>query len=828
MRNTFTGICILFALLFGCSEPQTFDVIIQNGKIYDGSGSHAYTGDIAIQGESIVGVGDLKGATASKVIDANGMAVAPGFINMLSWANVSLIEDGRSQGDIRQGVTLEVLGEGRSMGPLNDQMKAGMKESQQNIKYDIEWTTLGEYLEFLEQKGVSTNIASFVGNGTLREYVMGYQKRSPTTEEMDQMKALLREAMEEGAVGMSTSLIYVPSGHAETEEIIELAKVVSEYDGMYVSHIRDEEGKLLEAVDELIRISAEAEVPAEIYHFKASGNKNWDLLDKAIAMVDSARNAGLKITTDMYMYNASSTGLNVLLPSWAKDGGHSSTMSLIEQPDKRSQMMQEVDFHVPPENILLVGFRNEKLRTLIGKTLADVAEERSISPEEAIVDLIYEDNSRIQVVYFSMSEDNIEKKLALPYMAVCSDAGSYTNEGVFILQSTHPRAYGSFARLLGHYVRDREIITLEEAIYKLTTLPATNLKLKRRGALIPGYYADIVIFDPETIQDKATFEKPHQYAIGVEHVFVNGTQVLENGEHTGAFPGRVVRGPGWKGQTDSEIIAEGAQLELVSDAYSFTEGPAADPEGNVYFTDQPNDQILRWSAQNGEVGVFMKPAGRANGLYFDNQGKLLAAADEKFELWSIDVAGTKEKEVLLSQFEGKNLNGPNDIWVDPKGGIYFTDPYYQRPYWDRSAKEIDQERVYYIPAGSQKPVIVVDDFVQPNGIIGSPDGKKLFIADIGDKKTYSYDIQDDGSLANKKLLASMGSDGMTLDNQGNLYLTGDGVTVFSAEGEKVVHIPVPQDWTANVTFGGKDQKTLFITAMNSIYTLDMNVNGVRY
>ena len=825
MRNPFSVIFLLIALLFGCSEPRSFDVIIKNGQIYDGSGSPAFTGDIAILGDSIAAIGDLKEANAATVIDASGMAVAPGFINMLSWANVSLIEDGRSQGDIRQGVTLEVLGEGRSMGPLNDKMKAGMREGQQNIKYDIEWTSLGEYMEFLEQKGISTNIASFVGNGTLREYVMGYQKRPPTKEEMDQMKALLRQAMEEGAVGMSTSLIYVPSGHAETDEIIELAKVVSEYDGMYISHIRDEEGKLLEAVEELIRIAAAANVPAEIYHFKASGNKNWHLLDQAIDIIESARDAGLDITTDMYMYNASSTGLNILLPSWAKDGGHKSTMSLIEQPDKRSQMMKEVDFHVPPENILLVGFRNEKLRKLIGKTVAEVAEQRNITPEEAIVDLIYEDNSRIQVVYFSMSEENIEKKLALPYMAICSDAGSYTNEGVFILQSTHPRAYGSFARLLGHYVRDRGIISLEEAIYKLTTLPATNLKLKRRGALKPGYFADIVIFDPETIQDKATFEKPHQYAIGVEHVFVNGTQVLKNGEHTGALPGRVVRGPGWKKRMDNDLIAEGAALELVSDVYSFTEGPAVDPDGNVYFTDQPNNQILKWSVENGEVEVFMKPAGRANGLYFDNQGKLLAAADEKFELWSIDIEG--EKEVLLSQFEGKNLNGPNDIWVDPNGGIYFTDPYYQRPYWDRSAKEIEQERVYYIPKGSREPVVVVDDFVQPNGIIGSPDGKKLYIADIGDKKTYSYNIQDDGLLTNKRLLAGMGSDGMTLDNKGNVYLTGDGVTVFNPNGEKVLHIPVPQDWTANVTFGGKDQKTLFITAMNSLYTLEMNVKGVR-
>ncbi len=363
---------------------------------------------------------------------------------------------------------------------------------------------------------------------------------------MEEMKGLLRKGMEEGAVGMSTSLIYVPSGHAQTDEIIELAKVVSEYDGMYISHIRDEEGGLLEAVNELITISEEAKLPAEIYHFKASGNANWHLLDSAITLVENARKKGLPITADMYMYNASSTGLNVVLPAWAKEGGHSATMKLIENPARRKKMMAEIDFHVPPEKILLVGFRNKEMRNLIGKTLADVATERNKSPNETLVDLIYEDDSRIQVVYFSMSEDNIKKKLKLPYMSICSDAGSYTNEGVFLEQSTHPRAYGSFARLLGHFVRDEKIISLEEAIYKLTTLPATNLKLKKRGALKEGHFADVVIFDAHTIRDNATFEKPHQYATGMQHVFVNGGHVLKDGEHTGISSGRFVKGPGWK------------------------------------------------------------------------------------------------------------------------------------------------------------------------------------------------------------------------------------------------------------------------------------------
>lgn len=536
---------LLITVISSCEPEKTqYDILIKNGQILDGSGNPSYIGDIAINADTIAAIGTIENAIGKQEIDATGLSVAPGFINMLSWANVSLLEDGRSQGDIRQGVTLEVLGEGSSMGPLSDTMKMEMKENQGDIKYDIPWNSLGEYLNHLEKKGISTNVASFVGNATLREHVIGIEKRPPTDEEMEQMKSLLRQGMGEGAVGLSTSLIYVPSGHAETDEIIELAKVVAEYDGMYISHIRDEEGKLLEAVEELITIAEEAKLPAEIYHFKASGNANWHLLDSAITLVENARKKGLNITTDMYMYNASSTGLNVVLPAWAKEGGHSSTMKLIENTAKRKQMMDEIDFHVPPEKILLVGFRTKEMRRYIGKTLADVAKERSKTPNETLVDLIYEDNSRIQVVYFSMSEENIKKKLKLPYMSICSDAGSYTNEGVFLEQSTHPRAYGSFARLLGHFVREEKVIPLEDAIYKLTSLPATNLKLKKRGALKSGYFADVVIFDASKIKDNATFEKPHQYATGMQHVFVNGGHVLKDGEHTGTFSGRFVKGPG--------------------------------------------------------------------------------------------------------------------------------------------------------------------------------------------------------------------------------------------------------------------------------------------
>lgn len=543
-RNLLFLISLL--VLYGCSPTETYDVLIKNGQLLDGSGNLSYIGDIGINADTIAAIGDLREKNGKLKINAKGLAVAPGFINMLSWANNSLIEDGRSQGDIRQGVTLEVLGEGRSMGPLNDAMKEEMKKGQQNITYNITWTSLGEYLEFLENKGISTNIASFVGNGTLRLHTMGYENRRPSPKELEQMKDLTRKAMEEGAVGLSTSLPYMPSGHAEISEITALAKVAAYYDGMYISHVRNEEEKLVESVRELINIAKDANIRSEVYHLKAAGNANWKLLGEAIELIDSARSEGLPITTDMYMYNASSTGLNLLLPEWARDGGHDETIKLIENKEKRAQMIKEAKFHVPPEKILLVGFKNEDLRDLQGKNLAEVASDRKITPAETVVDLIYEDDSRVTVVYFSMSEENIKKKLALPYMSICSDAGSLAPEGRFLMQSTHPRAYGSFARLLGKYVREEKVISLEEAIYKLTLLPATNLKISKRGKLKAGYYADIVVFDPDRITDHATFEDPHQYATGMLHVFVNGSQVLKDGEHTGALPGRVVRGPGYK------------------------------------------------------------------------------------------------------------------------------------------------------------------------------------------------------------------------------------------------------------------------------------------
>jgi N-acyl-D-amino-acid deacylase len=548
----------LVALALGCGAPAPeYDVVLRGGTLVDGSGEPAAVGDLAIAGDRIVALGDLGEARGRTEIDVTGLAVAPGFVNMMSWANESLIEDGRSQSDIRQGVTLEVMGEGSSMGPLDDAMRARMLERQSDIRYPVEWSTLDGYLRFLEERGVSTNVASFIGAGTVRELVVGFEDRPATPEELERMRALVRQAMEEGALGVASSLIYPPGSFASTAELIALAEVAAEHDGLYASHLRNEGGQLLEAIDELIAIARETGIRAEIYHLKAAGVAHWGLLDEAIAKVESARAEGLAITADVYTYPASSTGLNTIMPPWVQEGGFEASLERLRDPATRERIAAEMLVDSPEwenmwlgagsaENILLVGFRNPELRHLTGKTLAEVAAERGGDPRYVAMDLIVEDGSRIQVVFFSMSPENLAKKVALPWVSFCSDAASLAPEGVFLESSTHPRAYGSFARVLGKFVRDDGVLTLEQAVRKLAALPAENLKLEGRGRLAEGYAADVVVFDPATIQDHATFEQPHQYATGMVHVFVNGVQVLTDGEHTGAKPGRVVRGPGWK------------------------------------------------------------------------------------------------------------------------------------------------------------------------------------------------------------------------------------------------------------------------------------------
>ncbi len=551
--------CIVFICFIFTSckfHREEYDKIIRNGMIYDGNGGEPFKADIGIRGDTIAFIGDLSGVSAQISVDAKGMAVAPGFINMLSWANESLIEDGRSQSDLRQGVTLEVMGEGGSMGPLNARMKEQMQKGQTDIKYNVSWNTLGGYLNFLEKKGISCNVASFVGATTIREYVIGEDDRDPTAAELDSMKALVDQAMQEGALGVGSSLIYPPAFFAKTSELIALSKEASKYGGMYISHIRNEGNKLFEAVRELITIAKEANCPAEIYHFKAAGKNNWWKLDSLIHIVDSARKAGLQITADMYTYHASATGLTAAFPPSLQDGGFDKLWQRLHDPAIREKMKKEMDSN--PEDwentyygaggadgVLLLDFRVDSLRKYIGMTLAQVAKIRGTSPEETAMNLIIEDSTRIGVAYFSMDSNNVKKEIAIPWMSFCSDEGSFTNEGIFLKTSCHPRAYGSFIRVLGKFSRDEKLIKLHEAVRKLSKLPATNLKIKKRGELKVGYYADIVIFDPEKVQDHATFEKPQQYATGVIDVFINGVQVIKDGEHTGNKPGRFVKGPGY-------------------------------------------------------------------------------------------------------------------------------------------------------------------------------------------------------------------------------------------------------------------------------------------
>ena len=554
MKNILV-VALLVIVFSAIAVAQTYDVIIKNGMIYDGTGGKPYRGDIAVLGDRIVKIGDLSKTTAKQIVDANGLAVAPGFINMLSWSTDSLIIDGRSMGELKQGITTQIMGEGNSMGPLTDKMKKEMLEDQSNLKYDIKWTTLAEYLQYLERKGVSQNVASFVGATTIRQYVIGLEDKPPTPEQMQKMRELVRDEMEHGALGIGSSLIYAPAFYAKTEELIELCKVAAKYKGKYISHMRSEGNRLVEGVEELIRISREAKLPAEIYHLKAAGKDNWAKMDTVIAMVEKARSEGLKITADMYTYPAGATGLDAAMPPWVLDGGYEAAFKRLSDPETRKRIAHEITTPTDkwenlylaagsPDRVMFSDFKSEKLRPLIGKTLAQVSQMRGTSPEETIMNLVLEDRSRVGTIYFLMSEDNIKKQIKLPFLSFGSDAASMAPEGVFLKNSTHPRAYGNFARLLGKYVREEKIISLEEAIRKLSGLPATNLGLKDRGFLKKGMFGDIVIFDPNMIADKATFEKPQQFAVGVRDVFVNGVQVLKSGEHTNKMPGRALYGPG--------------------------------------------------------------------------------------------------------------------------------------------------------------------------------------------------------------------------------------------------------------------------------------------
>lgn len=555
-------ICLLLLCLLALSPitpaqrtPQEFDVLIQGGTLYDGTGGAPRRADVAIRGDRIAAIGNLAAAKAKTVIDARNLAVAPGFINMLSHSQNSFLVDGRLLSEVLQGVTTQIIGEGASMGPLSDEMKKRRLSMQGDLRYDFPWTTLAEYLVYVESRGISQNVASYIGATTIREYVIGLEDKKATPAQMQEMRELVRREMEAGALGIGSSLIYAPAVYSTTEELIELCKVAARYRGKYISHMRSEGNQLVEAVEELLRIAREAKIPAEIYHLKAAGKDNWHKMDKVLAMINQARRQGLKITADMYTYPAGATGLDASMPPWAFDGGYEALFKRLQDAPTRERIAREIrtpsneweNLYLAagsPDKILLVGFRNEALKPYTGKTLAEVARLRGKDPVETIMDLVLEDRSRVGAVYFMMSEENIRKQLRQPWVSFGSDGAAMAAEGAFLKSSTHPRAYGNFARLLGKYVREEKVMTLQEAVRRLAGLPATNLELQDRGFLKTGYFADVVVFDPATIADRATFENPHQYAVGVRHVFVNGGQVVKDGTHTGAKPGRALWGAG--------------------------------------------------------------------------------------------------------------------------------------------------------------------------------------------------------------------------------------------------------------------------------------------
>jgi N-acyl-D-amino-acid deacylase len=557
MKKRLFVLCFAMLALYSCKEKITYDTIIRNATVYDGNGGEPYKADIAINADTIVTIGDLKDATATNETDAKGMAVAPGFINMMGHSEESLIQDGRSQSDLRQGVTTEIFGE-FSMGPINAKMKQQRQNGQGDIKYKVEWNTLGEYMNFLQKKGISCNIASFVGTGVVREYIIGEDNKAPTPAQLDSMKLLVGQAMQEGALGVTNALIYPTDFFAKTDELIALSKEAAKYGGTYSSHMRSEGNKLLEAVEELITISKEANIPAEIFHLKAAGKNNWGKMDSVIKRVERARSEGMDITADMYTYLAGATGMTSAFPPSLQDGGFGKLWQRLHDPAIRKQMIKAMNTDAVDwenlyygadgaEHILLLSFKQDSLKKYTGKTLADVAKLRNKTPEETAMDLIIQDSTRVGVAYFLMNEDNVKKQVALPWVSFGSDEASYTTEGVFLKSNAHPRAYGNFARVLGMYSRDEKVVALKEAVKKLANVPAKHLKLLKRGELKPGNYADIVIFDPAKVQDHSTFDKPHQYATGVRDVFVNGVQVLKDGEHTNAKPGVFVKGPGYKG-----------------------------------------------------------------------------------------------------------------------------------------------------------------------------------------------------------------------------------------------------------------------------------------
>jgi N-acyl-D-amino-acid deacylase len=551
------SVYIVLAFSTGCVEARDrYDLIIRGGTVYDGKGETPVVTDIAVLDGRIISIGQIDPDLANQIIDVSGLVVAPGFINMLSWANVSLIEDGRGLSDLKQGVTLEVFGEGWTMGPWNAEMKKTFANTEVPMK-EIPWDTLGEYLYFLERKGISPNIASFVGAETIRTNVIGYEDRTPTEIELQQMQELVRQSMREGALGIGSALAYTPGAYASTKELIALASAAGEFDGIYASHVRSLGDRLLDGIGELLSIAREADVSAHVYHLIAAGQSNWDKLDNAIALIEGARQLGLNITSDMHPYTRAGTTLSITTPPWARDGGTEAFLQRLHAPDTRARIKAEMTdteagwenayLWSGPEGITLAAINNSEFEQYVGKTISEIAGMTGATPEDTVLDLLIAGKGEAGGIYDIYSEENIRKKTMVPWIAFMSDSPTFSAESTENAQSVHPRGYGTFARILGKYVREEQTLTLTDAIRRLSSFPAELLGIRERGRLQPGYYADITVFDPATIRDHATFDNPHQLSTGVVHVFVNGEQVIKDGQHTGALPGRIAYGPGWTG-----------------------------------------------------------------------------------------------------------------------------------------------------------------------------------------------------------------------------------------------------------------------------------------
>jgi N-acyl-D-amino-acid deacylase len=541
------------------NSAPAYDLIIRNGRIIDGSGRSALSADLAIQGDRIARIGNLGGAKANREIDARGQIVAPGFIDMLGQSEQYVLIDPRAMSKVMMGVTTEITGEGESIAPLNDRILKEQEDFNRRFNLTVDWRTMGEYFRRLGKQGAGVNLGTFVGATQVREYVIGYDDRPPTTAELEQMKKLVAEAMKDGALGVSTSLQYVPARFAKTDEIVELARVAHQYGGIYISHQRSEANAIDDSMKEVFEIARRANIPAEIWHFKTAYKKNWGRMPEMLRRIAAARRRGLKITADVYPYVAGSTSLSACLPPWSLEGGTDRMIARLKDSATRERLKKEITTDSKdweniylgsggPSGILIGAVTNRDLERWQGKRLSEIAAAENKDPLDALLDFIIADHGQTGAIFFMMQESDMQAALKSPFVSICTDSGARATDGPLAGSKSHPRGWGTYPRILGRYVRDEHLMPLELAIHKMTGLPASNVGLRQRGLLREGYFADITIFDPKTVIDRATFEEPNQYPVGINFVIVNGQVEVDNGQRTPALAGRVLRGPGYTGR----------------------------------------------------------------------------------------------------------------------------------------------------------------------------------------------------------------------------------------------------------------------------------------